>query len=325
MLFSSCLLSLVFAQSILSLENNYLPVFSSSKTYFGQSDPKIPTKDVNLTRFGLLPEYTWDQVVQSLAPDEKLFFLQRHGQGWHNIARSYLKIPYSEWQCYWSIRDGKDGIEWYDADLTPKGKEQIAHLVDQIKNTEDFPLPEKFYVSPLRRTLKTWQLTWLNFPHKTALIKEYAREIYGIDTESERHNRTYIEENFPNFDFEPGFSEEDVNWSPSKREEGQHSEFRAATLLRDIFNDAQDEKVISIVLHSGIIYSILDVVQHRIFSIPTGGIIPVIVKMEQQNKTYPLNDAFSGFDEWCPPSLESDFKIERTRGANHTVEKNIKE
>lgn len=59
--------------------------------------------------------------------------MQRHGEGWHNVAQQDLHIGPIEWQCYWSIRDGKDGIEWYDAELTPKGHQQINSLVSKIK------------------------------------------------------------------------------------------------------------------------------------------------------------------------------------------------
>lgn len=299
---STSILVFVFVNLALAAQPNYLPTFTSSKKYFQQSNPLIPEFAVDSSNFGLNKQYSWDDVVSGLNSNQKLFFLQRHGEGWHNVAQQDLHIGPIEWQCYWSIRDGKDGIEWYDAELTPKGHQQINSLVSKIKNTSSFPHPDKFYVSPLRRTLETWQETWLNLPHKTATIKEFARELYGIDTESERHNRTYIENKFPGFDFEAGFQHDDVLWSPVYREGLENIYYRAASLLTDIFEDAKDDKVISIVLHGGIINAILAVSQHRLFNVPTGGVIPVVIEIQDNHKTYPLDHAFTDFFLWCPLS-----------------------
>ena len=248
-----------------------LPKYSSSQTYFAQSDPNIPVSQVDDTNnFGLKSQYSWDDVVSNLASNEKLFFLQRHGQGWHNVAPSNFSRV--DWNCYWAEQSGRDGVVWEDAELTPKGVQQIQNLHQRIKDTPDFPQPEKFFVSPLRRTLQTWNITWNGLPHKTPLIKEFAREIYGIDSESD-----------------------------------QHCDYRAAVLLQDIFNDSPDEKVISVVLHSGIIYCLLDVVGHRYFPMATGGAIPVVIAIENYNTDYPLNDAWDTFKDWCPnpPALIS--------------------
>ncbi|CAK9438103.1 uncharacterized protein LODBEIA_P24190 [Lodderomyces beijingensis] len=292
------------AQSPMSLEDNILPIFSSSTQYFGQSDPEIPRNKVNKTNFGLHEEYTWDSLLDALEPDEKLFFLQRHGEGWHNVARRLINASYSDWQCHWSIEDGKGDIEWFDAELTPRGHDQIAALSTKIRTNDGFPMPDKFYVSPLRRTLQTWQGTWSKMTDDTAVIKENAREKFGIDTESKRHSKSFIKKHFPDFEFESDFSDDDTSWENDKREKAQHCRFRAASLLEDIFEEAKDdEQVISIVLHSGIIYCLLNVVQHRTFVVPTGGMIPVVIKMEDTYKKYPLNDAFSDFDSWCPANL----------------------
>lgn len=294
--------ALVFVNLAFAAQPNYLPTFDSSKEFFQQSNPLIPDFLVDNSKFGLNDNYGWSDVVSSLKPNQKLFFLQRHGEGWHNIAQQKLGIDLIDWQCYWSLQKGKDGIEWYDAELTPKGHEQIKKLVNQIRNTTAFPHPDKFYVSPLRRTLETWQETWLNLPHKTATIKEFARELYGIDSESQRHDRSYIEQHFPGFNFEDGFQSEDVLWSPIYREGLENIYYRAASLLTDIFQDAKDDKVISVVAHGGILNAVLAVVQHRLYNIPTGGVIPVVIEIQDNKKIYPLDNAFMNFFWWCPLS-----------------------
>lgn len=315
LLFFFCFIqTIVDAQTIFFLKPAHiLPAFDSSRQYFAQSKRDIPIGEVDESNFGLLPNYTWNHVVDSLASNEKLFFLQRHGEGWHNVARRYLNISYHDWQCHWSLVDGKDGIEWYDAELTPRGKKQVASLAHKIKHTDEFPFPLRFYVSPLRRTLQTWLGTWQNLTSKIPTIKENAREKYGIDSESKRHEKEYIVAKFPNeFTFEPYFSEFDDKWSLEEREKLQHCRYRAATLLRDIFKEVTDnEKVISVVSHSGIIYCILDVVQHRYYGLYTAGLIPVIVKMERETKLYPLDDAFSNFTDWCPSHFTSETYIEQ--------------
>ncbi|RCK58108.1 Phosphomutase-like protein 3 [Candida viswanathii] len=280
--------------------NNYLPVFSTTDKFFSQSDATVPPADVNYTHnFGLFAQYTWDDVVQSLGPNEKLFFLQRHGEGYHNVAPG--NFTHDEWVCYWSLQPGKDGVIWQDAELTPHGIKQIQSISRQINQTVGFPEPQRFYVSPLRRTLQTWLYTWSNLPHLKPVIKELAREVYGIDTESQRHSKSYISENYPYFDFEPGFSEKDVAWEPDTRERTQHVDYRAAKLLTEIFDESNDdEKVISVVLHSGIIYSILNVVGHRYFPMYTGQAIPVIVTKQEKHTTYPLDNAWLDFEDWCP-------------------------
>ncbi|KAI5950194.1 hypothetical protein CANMA_005384 [Candida margitis] len=317
---------LIFVRLAFAAEPNYLPTFTSSKKFFQQSNPLIPEFAVSSANFGLNSQYTWNDVVSSLNSNQKLFFLQRHGEGWHNVAQQDLHIGLIEWQCYWSLQDGKDGIEWYDAELTPKGHQEIKNLVNQIKNTTSFPHPDKFYVSPLRRTLETWQETWLNLPHKTATIKEFAREWYGIDTESKRHDRAYIESSFPGFDFEDGFQSDDVLWSPVYREGLENIYYRGAAFLADIFEDAKDEKVISVVSHGGLINAILAVAQHRLYNLQTGGLIPVVIEIQNNYKTYPLDHAYTDFFLWCPlsqpnitTSVDGGSTVETTVSASYSV------
>ncbi|CAI5758655.1 unnamed protein product [Candida verbasci] len=275
--------------------HNNLPVFSSSKHFFEQNIDSIPLKNINYTNFGLLSNYTFSQVVASLSPDEKLLLLQRHQQGWHNVAPG--NYSRKDWRCNWSLKDGDGKIEWYDAELTPLGVSNGIKLSEKISNHEDFPRSDNFYVSPLRRCLQTWNLTWGNSTDKQPIIKEYAREVYGIDTESERHNKSFIHENWPEFKFEPGFSELDPLWKSDLREKNQHVDYRAASLLTELFET--DDKVVSIVTHSGIMYAILRVVKHRSINLPTGALLPIIIKKENITKSYPLNDAYLGFNEWC--------------------------
>ncbi|RCK66045.1 Phosphomutase-like protein 3 [Candida viswanathii] len=297
----------VFAADDDDDESYTLPKFESSTKFFAQSDPDIDIDKVNVTdNFGLeTDKYTWQDVISSLSSNEKLFLIQRHGEGWHNVAPS--NFSQDDWDCYWQEQQGYDGVIWADAELTPNGVNQIQKLSQQINNTEDLPWPTRFFVSPLRRTLETWQLTWSDLKHSTPLIKESARETYGIQTESQRHNKSYIIDNFPGFDFEDGFTELDELWKPDSRETGQHRKYRAALLLTEIFaNTTEEDQVISLVSHLGLIGSILDVVGHRDYPMQTGGLIPVVIhKKKKKTKTYTLDKPNKTYADVCPNPPES--------------------
>ncbi|EMG49215.1 PGA12 Phosphomutase-like protein 3 [Candida maltosa Xu316] len=307
MLLQLFLTATTFAQVILASSDPTftLPKFTSSDKYFGQSDPDIKVDKVNVTdNFGLESKFTWKDVIDSLSDKEKLFFIQRHGEGWHNVAPSNFSSD--DWNCYWMEQPGRDGVIWEDAELTPNGIQQIENLAKQVNDTENLPWPEKFYVSPLRRTLQTWELTWkvLNEEKnvdQAPLVKEFARETYGIDSESKRHNKTYITENYPFATFEANFTELDELWKPDARERSQHRKYRAAQLLSDIFDDAGDAKVISIVTHSGLIGSLLDVVGHRSYPMATGSLIPVIIhRKPKKTKTYTMDKPDKTYSDVCP-------------------------
>ncbi|EGW33713.1 phosphomutase-like protein [Spathaspora passalidarum NRRL Y-27907] len=287
---------MVTAQVVFKLPRP-LPEFNTTTDYFIQSDPKQPRQHP-ITNFGLKDQWTWDSLIEQikLLPSHKLFLLQRHGEGYHNIApANYSK---HEWNCYWQLRSGNGEVEWEDARLTPTGQAQITSLQKQITNTENFPRPHAFYVSPLRRTLETWELTWYD-QGEVATIKELARETYGIGTESKRHSKTYIETHYPGFAFELGFTESDELWNPDFHESEQHRNYRAAKLLQEIFNENQENNVISLVAHSGLIKSILQVIGHRKWPMYTGELIPVVIAMTYDSKTYSLDDPWRSLKDVC--------------------------
>lgn len=279
------------------------PKFESSTDYFEQSDPDISVGSVNYTHnFGLKDQYSWSQVLDQLDEYHKLFFIVRHAFGVHQC-----NTPSTDWTCYWQTLDGSDGQVWADALLTPQGVEQSKSLSQQIKSTPELPQPDRHFSSPLRRTLETWEYVWKDVTDKTPLIKEFARETYGIQTESKRHPKSYIKTNWPYVTFEDGFTEADELWSSSKRETGQHRKYRAASLLNDIFEQTSaDEKVISLVSHSGLIGSILEVVGHRDYPINNAVLLPVLIQ-RKKHKTdeYKLSKPDKTFSDICPdkPSL----------------------
>lgn len=271
--------------------------------YFKQSDDSTDDSTFSITDdFGLKDGKSWNDVVsqvqqmnlQSHKSSYKLFFLARHGEGYHNVAQEYYSSE--SWECYWQEKDGNGTVTWFDAELTPTGQGQVKQLSQVWKkqiSQYGAPLPQTYYVSPLRRALETFELTWssINDIHqKRPTVKEYARETYGIGTDSKRHDQSDIEQNFPFVEFESGFSFNDNLWLPNLHESKQHRNYRANLLLNDIFQN-DDSTIVSITAHSGLISSILKVVGHRKWSLKTGQMIPVIVKG-------------SHLGQFVPPSLD---------------------
>jgi broad specificity phosphatase PhoE len=268
------------------------------KQNFGLIDRSYPTDTPDS------PSKIWPRfeayirsVASSAQPGEsfKVLFLGRHGQGWHNVAES--KYGTAAWDCYYSFLDGYDGLVWADAHLTPLGEQQAKDVNDlwstQLK--EGLPAPERYYVSPLTRTLQTADLSFkgLDLPAEKEYkpyIVELLREALGVHTCDRRSTKTDLEKAFPHATFEPAFSDPDVLWEADYREPASARRYRLAVLLDSIFadDDSRDDKnrdhenvFLSLTSHSGAIASILGAVGHRAFKLETGGVIPVFLRAER--------------------------------------------
>jgi hypothetical protein len=136
---------------------------------------------------------------------------------------------------------------------------------------------------PFRPVIKEvsciYQLS-MGYKVKTDLIGiQLLRETMGEHTCDRRSPASTIATEFPQYQFEADFTEEDLLWDPKARESNEDRNKRLFELLCDIF--ASDDNVfLSLTAHSGAITSILEVVGHRRFPLQTGGVIPVIVKVE---------------------------------------------
>lgn len=191
------------------------------------------------------------------------------------------------WDCYYSFLDGYDGLIWADAQLTPTGQQQ-ARDVNALWTQQlplGIPAPDRYYVSPLTRTLETADLSFAHLalpggkPY-VPLVKELLREALGVHTCDRRSSRAHIAAAFPHAVFEPGFSDADPLWQADYREPRSARKYRLAVFLDDVF--ASDEGVVlSCTSHSGAIASILEAVGHRAFALETGGVIPVVLKAER--------------------------------------------
>ncbi|KAI9768801.1 MAG: hypothetical protein M1840_004615 [Geoglossum simile] len=215
----------------------------------------------------------------------KVLYLGRHGEGYHNVAQSYYGTH--AWNCHWSKLDGNGTIVWADAHLTATGVEQAQKANAFWKKelaVEKIPVPERYYTSPLRRCLATANITFtgLNFPSQHPFIpevKEKLRETIGVHTCDRRSSKAYISENYPSYKIESGFTENDELWVPDLRESRSAQTARSKELLDDIFSH-DDSTFISFSSHSGEIAAILRAINHQVFGLATGAVIPVLVRAE---------------------------------------------
>ncbi|KIW02254.1 uncharacterized protein PV09_06406 [Verruconis gallopava] len=220
----------------------------------------------------------------------KVLFLGRHAEGYHNAAESYYGTP--AWNCYWSLLNGNGTVSWEDAHLTPAGtaSAQKAHNFWKHEiEVQKIPTPDVYYTSPLARCLETASVTFggLDLPASKPFVptvKEYLREGISLHTCDHRSNKTWIQAAYPSFKIEPGFTEYDELWNGITAESSTAQDVRSRAVLDSILASSScktSPTYISITSHSGEISSILRVLGHRAFSLNTGAIIPVLVKVEK--------------------------------------------
>lgn len=114
------------------------------------------------------------------------------------------------------------------------------------------------------------------------------REKNCVSTCDKRRQRSEIANDFPDYPFEEGFTEEDETWDPEVRETCQELDVRAKKVLDMIFDNDKEQcmsrhfhglvadsmltdPVISITSHHAFIDAFLRVCEHRPWALPTGG------------------------------------------------------
>ncbi|CAK7890883.1 hypothetical protein CAAN1_01S00936 [[Candida] anglica] len=213
----------------------------------------------------------------------KLLFLARHGQGWHNVAS--VKYSPEDWFNKWRLL-GTDGeLTWGpDANLTPLGVNQAKENNQLWKEqlAKGAPFPTKFIVSPLQRSSHTLVHTWEGINIPNPIVVEKVRETIGANICHQRATKTIIGQRFSTFEFEPEFTENDEifdKFTPGR--EKLHQQFlRVNEFLQELFEN-DDNTVISITSHAGTIRAFITAVGHRKFTIPTGGMIPIVIRGEK--------------------------------------------
>ncbi|KAG8980396.1 hypothetical protein FRC05_006027 [Tulasnella sp. 425] len=243
-------------------------------------------------RFGLIDSHkhywtTFDKKIQKLNKKSdkdtsyKVLFLGRHGEGFHNVGMDYYGED--EWDRKWGRKNGNGTITWGpDAQLTDKGVSQAERVhslwQQELKRGGGIPLPTAFFVSPLVRALHTFQITFAGLvDDPQPLIIENLRDSYGLRTADLRHNKTWIQEQYPTYKFEDGFTEQDELWMKDERETDEHTEKRVKGVLDKILKI--DDTYLAIVAHSKVVEATFNITKHQDFDVPTGGVVPIVLKI----------------------------------------------
>ncbi|KAJ7776919.1 histidine phosphatase superfamily [Mycena maculata] len=266
-------------------------IYETIPGYFAQDEPLADPVAIGAVpaRFGLIDssDTRWSNLTTKLRDlntsaghktSYKLIFFGRHGQGYHNVAEE--KYGTEAWDDYWAMLYGDGELTWGpDSELTALGKEQAAavHKVWKEELTAGIPLPQKMYCSPMTRALDTNVITFRGVSSRRSVVVENCREEYGGHTCDQRKTRTYIVEAFPQVDIEAGFTEEDELWT-TERETAEHAAARAQTVLDKIFKSDKDAIFVSITAHGGIINGFLRTLGRPRHPLPTGGVLPIIIK-----------------------------------------------
>ncbi|KAI2618172.1 phosphoglycerate mutase-like protein [Hypoxylon sp. NC1633] len=215
----------------------------------------------------------------------KLAFVIRHGEGYHNVKEA--EVGRHAWDSHWSLLDGDENSTWSDARLTEKGRQQAGALnafwKDAIQNS-GVPTPQKYYTSPLARCLETTKIAYsgLNVapdrPFKP-IVKERVRERNGEHTCDRRSTRSWIASNYPDYEIETDFTEEDELWKADWRETEEEVSQRIKKLLDDIFTH-EDKTIVSFTAHSGWVRGLYDLTSHRDVWVSAGAMVPILIKAE---------------------------------------------
>lgn len=123
-----------------------------------------------------------------------------------------------------------------DPELTPLGRSQASAAHDMWVTESQHIKPDIVLSSPLSRAMETWLLSSKGLEMGKATVVENCREEHGVHTCDKRQSHSAIAANFPNqFDFEPGFAEEDPLWLPDRRETKIEAQARARNVLDRLF------------------------------------------------------------------------------------------
>lgn len=170
--------------------------------------------------------------------------------------------------------------------LTSVGRQQAQNINEAWKEELQWgvPVPERLYSSPFSRAVHTAVVSFSGIvfePTSTtanpiATIKEKLREENCVSLCDKRNTRSYLVQNYPQFNIEEGFTEEDELWRPDHRETDDEMTRRLQEALDEIV--LEDTSIyVSITAHAGTIRAIRRVLGLPTRRLPTGGVFGVVV------------------------------------------------
>ncbi|ODV81216.1 uncharacterized protein CANTADRAFT_47880 [Suhomyces tanzawaensis NRRL Y-17324] len=240
---------------------------------------------------------SWDDVVNNLkllnenAPDTecyKILFLSSSAHGYHNLAQE--KYGNMAWNETWLKINGDGTIVWGpDPLLTDLGISQAQENraqweIERLNNVTKDPnliLPEKWFVSPLRRSIDTLVHTWdgiADLKKMEPIVTENLRATIGVNTCDKRSLRSEIFDSYHKLGFQMSQSLEpnDIYFKDDHRETTVEQALRINEELHEIFG--YENQIVSITSHSCSIRAQLLALGHREFAVGAGGMVPVFVK-----------------------------------------------
>jgi len=157
------------------------PAYTYVPGFFAQDDPNADPNAIGALpdRFGLLDSSPghWEKFEHDITnlglkggPNDsiKVFFLGRHGEGFHNLVEAKYGM---QARNDWSKLDGDGTLVWGpDALLTPTGIQQAEDVHNKwlCEIPSGIPVPTVFYSSPLTRAARTLEVTWAGITLRNA-------------------------------------------------------------------------------------------------------------------------------------------------------------
>jgi len=151
------------------------------------------------------------------------------------------------------------------------------------------PLPGTIYTSPLARCLETTRLIFAKVFEQQKqqfrpIIKESLRELLTDHTCDRRSTRSWIEEHYPDYVIEPGFSEEDKLWTGGRWETFEEHTARKQQVLEEIFS-TDENTFVALTVHSYAMSAILRAVGWSEFRVQEGSSVALFVRAEKVDQT----------------------------------------
>ncbi|CAI5717403.1 unnamed protein product [Peronospora destructor] len=242
------------------------------------SDEPVDERGKPPTRMGLVDGKAWPDVYVFMNKFElrhpgrriKLVILLRHGEATHNATKAL--VGEALWQQY------EMQPEFIDAPLTAHGQDQADSaalmLEKQIVNC-GLKL-QRVFVSPLDRTLQTYDRVFTRLQDIPVSVVELARETLGVVNCDRRKLLTPKQAAYPNLDFADVTSEDDTWWQPDHRETNDEIAARAAEFLNRVFYKCPESCVL-VVSHSGFSRGCFAAVSHRYFRPRNAEFIPLLI------------------------------------------------
>ncbi|KAG7383959.1 hypothetical protein PHYPSEUDO_003178 [Phytophthora pseudosyringae] len=245
----------------------------------GVSDEPVDEMGDPPMRMGLVDGKAWPDVysfmdrfrLQHAGRRIKLVILLRHGEATHNATKA--RVGDKVWEEQYEMRP-----EFIDAPLTAHGREQAesAALMLERQIAKCGLQLQRIFVSPLDRTLQTYDRVFARLRDIPVSVVELARETLGVVNCDRRKVLTPKQAAYPHLDFDHVASENDTWWQADHRETNDEIAARAAEFLDDVF-DKSPESCMLVVSHSGFSRGCFAAVGHRYYRPRNAEFIPLLI------------------------------------------------